>query len=265
MAVPPGSDKPRFDEVIAFIHRETGAENWERDDVSIRAYDTTLSLVIRQTASMHEKIADKLGQLRRDGSTQVSCSFVVITGPRGEIAPLAERFPGEFGEHEKDELIETVKNSKSLQLVGRPQICTATRATVGIYVPGIRENEDETSVLKTHYVVADDPRSIRVKIAITRENDSADVIGNVQFAALHSGRTAAIHFEADRHIPSLPPPDNAHEVLVLVTPRVIVQEEEEELLGIPTDGVDVPVGTVTPRIIIQEEEEELLETPVEQD
>jgi len=45
--------------------------------------------------------------------------------------------------------------------------------------------------------------------------------------------------------------------LLMVTPRIIIQEEEEELLAPPLTSLPV-----TPRIIIQEEEEELLLLPV---
>lgn len=265
MAIPPGTDKPRFDEVIAFIRREAGPQSWEREGAAIKPYDATLSLVIRQTPGVHEKIADALGRLRRDGSTQVTSQFVLIAGPRAEIAALAERFPGEFGQREREDLLKAVEESETLELMGRPQVRAVTHTTAALQVSS-QDNPQTGLNLKTHYVVSDDRRSIRLKISTCHSDDAAEVIANVQFLTLHDGRTAAVHFESDRVIPSLPPADNARELLVLVTPRVVVQkEQEEELLGIPTsDASDEELFiTVKPRVIVQEEDEELVEIPVE--
>ncbi len=233
-----------FEALEQHLRRTTGADAWNENG-SIQRYEKTLSLVVRQTAAVHEKIADELNRLRRELDAQVALEMHIITGPRNEIAALAAAFPGEFGQHESQQLLEQAKRSENLKHTMSPKVTLFSRQTANL-------NFDERAIA-ANATVSDDRRSVRLKMAEGPEKD-LDLLGRVEFVMLHSGRSAAIYFPASSARSIIPPAGDATERLVLVTPRVLIVEEEEE-------QQKVVLLMVTPRGRIQEEEEELLGVP----
>lgn len=237
--------KPEFAELERHLRELTGTAAWN-EKCSIKSYEQTLSLVIRQTSSVHEKIADELNRLRRQLDVQAALEIRVITGPRNEIAALAEAFPGELGQFETEQLRQRIAASKSLNLVTAPKVTVFSRQTVQIHFDG--------RAIPVNAAIAEDRRSVRLNIAEGPEQNQ-DILANVQTVQLHSGRSAALQFEAERRRTVIPPAADAVERLVVVTARVLVTEEEEEQQKV--------VLTVPGRVLIQEEEEELLGIPTE--
>lgn len=236
--------KPRFDDVIEYIKGSTGEKVWNREGASIRTSEMTLSLVIRQTQDVHEQIADVLGQLRRQQDVQVSVAITIVSGPRKEIETLSAEFQGELGRTEQEALLERIQKSATVTQLIVPKITMFNRSA------GVISNNEKTLVIQGE--IADDRRSTRIRMAQYSKDKVEDTVTTFQSLVLHEGRAAAVRFEASRIIPGLPPVDEAEERLVIVTPKIIVQEEEEEKLNL---------GGVTPRVILQEEEEELLGIP----
>lgn len=246
-----------FQTLIEHLQRSTGENHWKDEQGSIRSYETTLSLVIRTTPQMHERIAEELGRLRKEGIVTVSVAIAFVTGPRRELQELMTAFPGELGKVEQEQLLEKITNSTTLTANFAPKVTTFNRQTA-------IASSDETHVM-VHSTLAADRRSVRLKVAAAAKDDVTDLIASLQTVDLHSGRATALHFESAPVIVGLPPADDAQELLLIVTPTINVLKEEEELLGAPkvsAKAVENPISfTVIPTIIIQEEEEELLGIP----
>ncbi len=225
------------------LRRVTGADVWD-EETSIKPFAKKLALVVRQSSVVHARIAEEIGRLRRELDVQVVLEVHVITGPREEIASLAEAFPGELGQFETEQLRTRAKEMESVKTVFSPKITVFSRQTAQLTFDG--------RSIAAHAVVAPDHRSVELKVAEGPEKGN-DILGHVELVRVHSGRSVALRFEAPTVGSIIPPAPDAIERLLVITPRVIIQEEEEQQVVI----------TVTPRLIIQEEEEELLGIPVE--
>jgi len=70
-----------FDTLVSLISTTVAPDSWAEvgGAASIRQYETTLSLVIRQTQKVHEEIADLLDQLRRLQDLQVTIEVRFVT------------------------------------------------------------------------------------------------------------------------------------------------------------------------------------------
>ncbi len=225
------------------LRRVTGIDAWQQEGTSIKPYAKTLSLVIRQTPRTHEKIADEISRLRSELDVQAALEIRVISGPRDQIAALAEAFPGELGQFETEQLLKQANEIESLNTVLSPKITLFSRQTAHVIFDG--------RTLAVNAVVSADRRSVQLKALDTSQSD-ADVLRQLEVVQIHSGRSVALRFEAPPLGAIIPPAPDASERLVVITPRVIVVTEEEQT-----------VLMVTPRGGIQEEEEELLGIPNE--
>src|SRR5690349_17865832 len=87
--------QPRFQPLIEHLRRSTGADHWRDEQTSMRFYETTLSLVIRQTPEIHERIVGELSRLRRNQAVTVTVAITFVAGPRRELQELTASFAGE--------------------------------------------------------------------------------------------------------------------------------------------------------------------------
>ena len=149
-----------------------------------------LSLVIRQTPKMHERIADELGRLREEHSVIVTVALTFVTGPRRELQELRAAFPGELGKAEQEQLLEKVTNSTALTTNMAPKLMSFNRQTLIASTDGTR--------VMAHSTIAEDCRSVRLKVAAAAKDDVTDLIASLQTVELHSGRAAALHFSPPR-------------------------------------------------------------------
>ena len=241
-----GEKKTEFAALERYLREVTSSAVWN-DQADMKSHEKTLSLVIRQTPTVHAKIAAAIDELRRSLDVQAVVQFHVVTGPRREIAALAEAYPGEFGKAETEELLQRVSESKQFHLIAAPKITSFSRQTVQIMWDG--------RAIHAHATVAPDRRSVQLKVTETPEKNG-DLLAAMQTVTLHSGRTAALRFEAPRAGGIIPPAADAEERLLVVTARVIVTEEVEEQPAVVL--MDTSRGPY-----IQEEEEELLGIPTE--
>ena len=206
-----------FAPLVAHLRELTGREAWT-DGREIQTYSHTLSLVIRQTPAVHRQIAEELQRLRKKLDTQVVIEFQIVSGPRKLIASLADDFGGELGQTEVRQLLEQVSGNKDLRLVLSPKITTFSGQTAHL------TSGDRT--VEAHAVVSEDRRTIQLKI-VEGPHQKTSVLAAVQLITLHSGRSAALRFEAQPAVTVIPPSQDVEERLVLVTPRIIIQEEED--------------------------------------
>ena len=186
---------------------------------SIRFYDTTLSLVIRQTHKVHEEIRDLLEQLRRLQDVQVSLEFRTI-----EAEQLADRA-----------LLEKLR-------LGHRVVLVPPKAAALIRVGSKRQDREAQPASQGHAVQWADA-----------EPAQPDRLGGVDFSPVSSadrrfvrlsinakaGEKQAINslltLKAGQSVlldtKKLTGSESKTRTLLLVTPKIVVEEEEEELLG----------------------------------
>jgi peroxiredoxin len=222
----PDAPKNHFEPLIRHLKKITGTPNWTPGKGEIEESAGTLSLVIRQTPAIHDRIVDELKNLRREQDLQLTQSVTIVTGPRREIAKLADAFPGELGRFEQQELQQKLQSSVTLTTVLRPKITTFNRQ-VGTLKFG-------SKVLLTHATVADDRRAIQLKISCAPENQLTGLVSSCQTLTIHDGRTVVVRFERACAAGMIPPDDDAEECLVIVQPRIIIQQQEEEAPQVAT-------------------------------
>jgi hypothetical protein len=223
----PKAPEYHFDMLVKHIKKVTGPENWTKDQGEIKELPQTLSVVIRQTPAMHEQIVDVLRRLRKEQDVQVCIELIIVTGPRQDIAEAAAAFPGELGRSEQEELRERLHKSKTLKTVMHPKVTTFNRQV------GMIDVDSQCVLMQA--TVSDNRRAIRLKVSYAPEETPTELVSSCQTLDLHDGRAAAVRFEAKSGSLVIPPVDDAEECLVFVLPRIFVQEEEEELVGIPSD------------------------------
>lgn len=219
----PVTPKPQFEPLVGYLKRFTGVENWVDGKGEIEEVSATLSLTVRQTSAVHERIVEELRRLRREQDLQTTQALTVVTGPRKEIAQLANAFPGELGRSEEKELQQKVLKSLTLKTVQAPKITTFNRQ-VGTL-------KFDAHVLLTQATISVDRRSVQLKISLAPQDRLTDLVATCQTLTIHDGRAVAVRFGASRPPMVIPPADDDSEYLVIVQPRIIVMEDEEQPLA----------------------------------
>lgn len=259
-----------FDTLIDLITSTVSPDTW--DEVggagAIEPFPTTLSLVVSQTQEVHEQIAELLAQLRKLQDVQVTIEAKFIRMPkdlpvhefrtdghtteRGET-PLVELIDGSatLTAPEKAFLLDAVASFDQVSMRAGPKVTlfNGQHATISMSSATAKQ---ET---KFHYqgVCSDDRRSVRLsfggraaaddnkrKTATIKAGDSwlidigdqvdAEAIGFPALAKMGVPLLGKFPYVGRRfkNTGSKEP----MQVLVLLTPQIIVQEEEEQLLGI---------------------------------
>ena len=175
--------EPKFQYLIEHLRRLTGAKAWG-GGASIRTDEKTLSMVIRQTPQMHERIADELGRLRREMDVQVTLALTIVTGSRGELAPLVAEYAGELGKFEAEELIGKVNESVNVKPIMTPKVTLFNRQTASVETNG--------KLISANAVVSADRRSVRLKVGLAKDGKLHDLVSTCETLNLRSSRTAAI-------------------------------------------------------------------------
>lgn len=202
--------------VIAFLKSRTGHDSW--NGAEAMTFDRQrMALVIRHSAVVHEIVAETLSEMRREREAMVVFQCRVLTGPRNFMADLARSAEGELGRWEA----ETLAKAPRVRTIEPATVTAQSRESVAIPYEGRQ--------IVVQGTVAEDRRTIRIKIT-EGENDLRKLVGATQEMTIHDGRSAAFYFEGDRLLPALPPTGETTERIVLLTPRIVVVEEEEELI-----------------------------------
>jgi hypothetical protein len=230
--------------LMSLIRSTIDPNSWDHvgGRCNMKFFPPSFSLVIRQTQDNHEEISSFLGQLRRQLDLQIVLQATERTVSNDEwetAAPIdgndAVRLPSSPAANSGIKV--TVFNSQRipLVLVKEGDVIAATDLKRG-----------PIDVLP---VVSADRRKIALMILPASHPSRLEPIP----MTIPDGQTVLIDISA-----TIPPGDprlaEGGRVVLEMTPRIIVQEEEEELLPLPS----APVGTTSPRIIIEKEEPELL-------
>lgn len=245
----PKSHTADFSRLIELVTSTIEPQSW--DEVggpgSIREYQTTLSLVIRQTQQVHDEIADLLGQLRRLQDLQVTLELSALRVPadfkpeleltiddqdvRGALITLEKvttlREAAEKNSHAGHYLLPRASliNAQGLE-INVPQF--GRRAPAFQFVPVI--SADRKFVRLSLAVGARDPLDAMSRVStfvIPADKalvvDVTDELQTNSVAGLRPGQVGAILRGIKK--------DSGERFLLLITPRVTVAEEGEVLGG----------------------------------
>jgi hypothetical protein len=249
---PPANDplaQASFEALIDLLETSIAPDSWEARSGpgSIMPYRTTLSLVIRQTQAVHEEISKLFGQLRRLQDLQVELQIDVLT-----IAGTASRFPVELepkvdgtashlAEARSRRVRESIAESVGVAIVSSPKmiLCNGQGAELKLRRRLGRVGTVPLPPLQLVPAIAADRSAVRLKVAVGA-TQALDAIARSREFVVKQGESLLVDITGDldsKSIPGLPgvrpetfrrerqiaPTDR---VLLLVTPKVIVQTEE---------------------------------------
>lgn len=196
----------------------------------LQPHPGTQSLVIRQTAAVHEEIQKLLTDMRAERFATVSSSIYLLDVPAETCTRLglgtAEGLAVVIEPEDRDEWLRRLGRFDGsgaalppLSFIQQPETVAGARAQVGSTVHNVMFSSTATR----------DRRSIRIRIAVTDSFETNDVFSAVQTASVPNGGLAAFLVETSD------PANRTHTAsrVCVVAPRFVVQEEEEELLGSP--------------------------------
>ena len=239
-----------FRQLIALITQTVEPDSWSErgGSGSIASHESTLSLVIRQTPTVHEQISDLINQLRRLQDVQVTLQMQPLEVPQNFLTewnvdltfkPMPESKSHRWmrlSTAQADEL-RTAGKSVSFPKVTlfNGQHCECLLETQGGRQPGWHVQP----------VVSGDRQWVRLGLGIDdgRKESSGEAIPT-SVTTIRDGDALLVEVteEADETSPivAVPIPGQPRAFkrvpgsrrFVLIQPRVIVAEEEEELLGI---------------------------------
>lgn len=273
-----------FDTLIELITSTIATDTWDESGGAgtIQSFPTNLSLVVSQTTEVHAQIADLLEQLRRLQDIQVTLEARFMRIPAGFFERLGiavdfadgqeARLPGIpdpqhsalLTDIEMFLLHKAIASSDEASTLAAPKITLFNGQQASISLSD--EAAEQGGVFQFQAVCTDDRRAVRLGFAVGAKAD----IKQAKVHTIKKGNTLLLNVtdevtsrmlgasERNAEIPLVSKvpyvsrlfktkqPVADDKILLLITPRIIVREEEEKII----------LGGVTPRIIVQEEEEE---------
>jgi len=188
----------------------------------------TQSLVVRQTSKIQNRLAAECAALRAERDVYVVLRCRVLTGPRSQVFDLAASVEGGLG------ALETERLERTAGLRKTDLAKTSVFGGQSVAIP----YEGRQVILSA--TVTPDRRWVTIKISegevagagaeAGAENVRA-LVAATQTGKIRDQASAAFYFEASRAAPAIPPTNESLERIVLVTPELVVHEEEEELLS----------------------------------
>lgn len=241
------------DSLIAFIQSRVRPESWDINGGpgSILKYANNLSLVILQTEQIHTEIAASLAALRKAVDRQIVLETKVMTfdkEPAGQIAKLDGK-AGVLTAPRAKLLAEIAQEDRRTNINQMPKLTLFSGQTANLRLD---DSPAGALDLLINAVWDEDRHSIRLRVAVNAKNEY-DVLRSSDSLDVAEGQSVLIDLtdeggvvgDSDSLISmfmrgvSVPRAANAAagqtgRRLLMVTPRIIVAEEEEKLLGIPT-------------------------------
>ena len=249
----PERSSPEFESLIERITETIQPASWKNAGGrgSIDAQPKTLSLVVTHTEAVHKKIADLIVHLRREQDIQVTVEV--------RILEVSDRFFEQMGadvDVDSDggqpiidarrvkRILEAAQSDARSNILSAPKITLFNGQT--LWMSNAAGEQEHSLVLNP--AISPDRRSTQLTVAARGVKDGSPVILNDtirvpdgQTLLLDCGpqraRVAKARFTSgvpyvSRLLPNTATPERMR-TLFLITPRIIVQEEEEELLGLP--------------------------------
>lgn len=231
---PAGPESPEtsanLDALIELITTTVQPESWASSggEGHVEPHHETLSLVIQQTIGAHEEIAGLLSGLRHNDDVQAVHSLHLLSVPRSEIAAigLTRNQPRVLAGNEYWRLQDALRGviRHDWPSVTLPRVTLRNRQAVTLQ----QEPLADSPLILLSSTVSDDLCAVHVHVSAPGSLTAGDVLGAAQSALIPDGATA-LFVVSDARWPT------AETVPVLaVTTRIVVEEEEEVLLGLPT-------------------------------
>jgi hypothetical protein len=245
-----------FDGLRQLVLTTVEPDSWDEKggQGSLRFYETTLSLVVRQTQSVHEQIRELLEQLRRLQDLQVCLAVRSIETSVLKDQALAKKLaPGTPVLLDPQQLAALQAAANQKKAWDAPKITLFNGQTASLILPAKGDVEVGLDLCP---VVSADRRFVRLATSLFTQSAKGRMTSSQ--IILKDGQT--ILLDATKLMGG----DAQEQKILMVTPTMVIQEDEEELLGVPPQKPlsrvtpQKPLSVAAPRIIIQEEEEELI-------
>eukprot|EP00913_Durusdinium_trenchii_P008811 g8277.t1 len=191
--------------LIKLIQTRIAPKSWGPMEAqgTIRSFEKTLSLVVRQTADVHQQIAELLTRLRRLQDVQVTLAIQTIEVPQSD--PLCRRFQGKLSAADRHQnatllapadlktLMASVTKSKESKTLQSIKVTLFRNQAVEIPSGLLTEGERKQSGKKLQIAsrVSEDRRTIRLQVALDAAN-ALDALAKGIAAGVPDGRTVLI-------------------------------------------------------------------------
>ncbi len=256
--VSPAEAQPDFASLVELFKSTVAPDTW--DEVggwgTIRPLPTNLSLVVSQREETHKEIVELLEQLRRMQDMRVTLKTVMFDLPRDEQERAPFDFDSESGHLVLDSdqvqtLMETVNGTRRANVIQTPPISLLNGQRADMSIPlGAEDGSKRRHGLLFESVIAEDRRAVRLRLAVNGR-DGFEAPAECPRVAVPDGQALLVEI-TDRLGPDEPSTtsplagtisylsrlfsDRSEEVspkrvFVLVTPKIVVEEEDEERLA----------------------------------
>lgn len=245
----PKPSSPDFDSLIDLITSTIAPAKWDKvgGRGSIAPFETNLSLVVSQTQEVHEEIVDLLEQLRRMQDLQIMLDAEIVHMPREmvqrigiDFAPRKEHTTLGPREARMFRAFVEGSNTGGIRPVARMMLFNGQVGEVPARFKARGRSAAEP--LRIMPVVSQDRRSVRLTLADRKDASNASPDGTT--VVVGDGRTLLLDVtgrlhRTDRAVGApiapgsrifrrIPNEASTEKTFLLVTPRIVVVEEEEE-------------------------------------
>ena len=267
----PQSVKAEFNPLIHLITSTVEPSSWScvRGRGTITTVPTNLSLVIEQTASVHQEISELLGQLRRLQDIQVTVETKFLGLPQRMFERIGRDFPGEDGpaedggefsregwmrvsETQVSRLLSACQADDHAEILQSPKL-TLFNGQLGKVC---WQDHGATVMLQYQGVVAADGKSVQLTVMLGEAPPESSPRGCAvrvpDGGALLLDATDELRPWADAqargenasilhnipYVPRLfqPPPQwKIDRVVLLITPRIVIAKEEASVVSSPRE------------------------------
>lgn len=205
---------------------------------SIAAFETNLSLVVRQNMPEHEQIADLLEQMRRLQDLQVALTLEAVRIPN-------KAFREKFQHLRAAELVDRLRSDDAVRIEALPRVTLFQGQGVEIPVRVLSPQDKRPAALQIVPTVSSDRRTVKLKYTVDAD-DALSALSSAQDADAPDGAPLVFDVTEEllagrsqlpgiRHSAALlrllvdsDLQDAADRVLIIATPQIIVRPEEEE-------------------------------------
>lgn len=133
-----------FAPLIALLKATIEPDSWAKDDAAIVGNAETLSLVVRQTAPVHQKIEELLSQLRKaqDQNVQISCRLATyhdetqraVIEKQCELHPLRHGMQWALLTSDRDKALWRSLSEAKLEVLAAPRILTIDGQSASVHL-----------------------------------------------------------------------------------------------------------------------------------
>lgn len=237
-----------FNTLIELITTTIAPQSWSEvgGGGAIDTHRPSLSLVIRQESAIHEQIADLLEQLRRLQDVQVAIQIETIQASQGAHPDLDAVAGQPMTAAEAENLREKLRQDHGVKVAELLQLTLLSGQAAEVPLPAM-DHAPDANVPKLQLVplISSNRREVRLHWAIGAK-DALDAIAKCKWLDARDGQSLLVELtepiaaasrdnELFNKLPYLnrifqtPRNGDADRVFLLLTPRIIVAEEEELL------------------------------------